>query len=66
MFANTILIKYFFYLCNIFKIGQIGAILSNIALLQCKLNSYCRIIPDINYNFFLTKIVSLVHTLPLM
>ena len=54
MSIDTILIKTKNYFCNIFKIGKIGAIFSNFAFLQCKLNGQCRKIPDI-FSFLLYK-----------
>ena len=58
MSADTILIRYFFfYFCNIFKIGKIGAITSNFAVLRCKLNGRYRKNPDIFFQiFFLQKL----------
>ena len=64
MSTDTILIKYFFYFCNIFKIGKIRAIFSNFAVLRCKLNGPSRKIPNIFLKFLFTKIVSLVLTFP--
>ena len=58
MSADTI------YIFNIFTIGEIRAIFSNLADLRCKLNDHCREISDILLIFF-AKIVSLVHTFDL-
>ena len=54
MSADTMYIDriIFIYFCNIFKIGKIGAIFSNFAVLRCKLNGHYRKIPDIFFKFF--------------
>ena len=50
---------FFFYFCNILKIGKIGAIISNFAVLRCKLNGHYRKNPDIFFKyFFLQKLLS--------
>ena len=54
MSADTILIKKN-YFCNIFKIGKIGAIISNFAVLRCKLNGHYRKNQDIFFKYFFYK-----------
>ena len=55
MSADTLLINFFIFFCNIFKIGKIGAIFSSFAVLRCKLNGQYRKNPDIFFKYFFYK-----------